>query len=103
MSEQLSVPRGFEYSEKEQITMVGDLVAAAQGVALVLRGIDQHLPDREWMTVVMGLSTALAAVANRVDAYVFQQGGICVASDAIPGVHLVYILEKQAAKLRQKE
>ena len=81
----------------------GDLVFVAQGAALVLQGVREHLNDNgDWENVVGGLTVALASVANRVDAYTHEDIGICLEADAVDPEARLYVLEKQVAKVRAK-
>ena len=98
-----SPPRGFEFAtESDRAALVGDLMMAAQGAALLLTAAHSNVESSEWENVVIGISVVLASLSNQVDARYFEETGISLQSDAIDPHHRLYLLEQQAAKLREK-
>ena len=96
-------PRGFEFAtESDRAALVGDLMMAAQGAALLLIAAHSNIESGEWENVATGISVVLASLANQVDARYFEETGICVQSDAVDPRHRLYLLEQQAAELREK-
>ena len=93
-------PEWFDFPSRDY---AGDLVLVAQGAALVLHGVREHLKNNgDWENVVGGLTVALASVANRVDVYTHEDIGICLEADAVDPESRLYVLEKQVAKVRAK-
>ncbi len=82
--------------------LIGDLMFAAQGAALLLSAAQEHVEGSDWVTVTAGVQVVLASVANQVDARYFERLGICLESDAVDPRHRLYLLEQQAAELREK-
>jgi hypothetical protein len=42
---------------------------AAQGAAMLLKAVPDHLPERDYQMFAFGISDALSAVADDVDQY----------------------------------
>ncbi len=102
-TESASPPRGFEFAtESDRDALVGDLMMAAQGAALLLTAAQENVKGNEWDNVATGISVVLATVANQVDARYFDETGICLQSDAIDPRRRLYLLEQQVAELRKK-
>ena len=98
-----SPPRGFEFvTESDRAALVGDLMFAAQGAALLLLAGHSHVQGDDWENVATGVSVVLATLANEVDARYFEDLGISLQSDAVEPRHRLYLLEQQAAELRKK-
>ncbi len=102
-TETVSPPEILEFlSRSDEAGFIGDLVFAAQGAALLLTAAQEHIEGDDWVTVTTGVSAVLASLSNQVDARRFQGLGICLQSDAVDPRHRLYLLEKQAAELREK-
>ena len=102
-TETSSPPEGLGFlTPSDEAGFIGDLVSAAQGAALLLAAAQTHVEGDDWDTVAGGVSVVLATVANQVDARRFQDPGISLQSHAIDPQHRLYLLEKQAAELREK-
>ncbi len=86
----------------DEAGFIGDLVFAAQGAALLLTAAQEHVAGDDWVTVTAGVSIVLATAANQVDARRLQNLGICLKSDAIDPHQRLYLLEQQAAEMREK-
>ncbi len=92
-----------EWFDSPPRTVVDDLLYVAQGAALVLRGAQESLKNTgDWQVVAGGLIVALASAANQVDVYKYEGVGICLEADAVDPRARLYVLEKEAAKLRAK-
>lgn len=102
-TETASPPEGLRFlTPGDEGGLIGDLMFAAQGAALVLMAAQEHVEGSDWDTVAAGLSVVLATVANQVDARRFQDLGISLQSDAVDPRHRLYLLERQVAELRKK-
>ncbi len=102
-TETSSPPRGFEFAtESDRAALVGDLMMAAQGASLFLTAAHGNIESGEWENVTTGISVVLASLSNQVDARYFEETGISLQSDAIHPQHRLYLLEQQAAELREK-
>ncbi len=98
-----STPEGLGFlTPSDEAGFIGDLVSAAQGAALLLAAAQSHVEGNDWDTVAAGVSVVLATVANQMDARRFRDPGISLQSHAIDPQHRLYLLEKQAAELREK-
>ena len=82
--------------------LIGDLMFAAQGAALLLIAAHSHVEGSDWENVAAGVSVVLATVANQVDARYFEKLGIDLQSDAVDPRHRLYLLEQQVVELREK-
>ena len=51
--------------------LIGDLMFAAQGAALLLTAAHSHVEGDDWENVAAGVSVVLKTVANHVDARLF--------------------------------
>ena len=102
-TETASPPEGLGFlTPSDEAGFIGDLVFAAQGAALLLTAAQEYVEGDDWVTVTSGVSIVLATVANQVDARRFHDLGIFLQSNAIDPHHRLYLLEQQAAKLREK-
>ncbi len=102
-TETTSPPGRFESAtESDKAALVGDLMMAAQGAALLLTAAHSNIESGEWENVAAGISVVLASLSNQVDARYFEETGISLQSDAIDPHHRLYLLEQQAAELREK-
>ncbi len=102
-TETTSPPGRFESAtESDRAALVGDLMMAAQGAALLLTAAHSNIESSEWENVAAGLSVVLASLSNQVDARYFEETGISLQEDAVDPRHRLYLLEQQAAKLRKK-
>ena len=102
-TETTSPPGRFESAtEGDKAALVGDLMMAAQGAALLLTAAHSNIESGEWENVAAGLSVVLASLSNQVDARYFEETGISLQSDAVDPRHRLYLLEQQAAELREK-
>ncbi len=102
-TETTSPPRRFESAtESERADLVGDLMIAAQGAALLLTAAHSNIESGEWENVATGLSVVLASLANQVDARYFEETGISLQEDAVDPRLRLCLLEQQAAELREK-
>ncbi len=79
-----------------------ELLAAAQGAALMLRAIEEN-PPKSLESILGGIGEVLAAVSNRFDAYRFGGLGLRYAGDAVSLGKRIELLETQLAELREEE
>ncbi len=102
-TETTSPPGRFESAtESDRAALVGDLMMAAQGAALLLTAAHSNIESSEWENVATGLSVVLASLSNQVDARYFEETGILLHEDAVDPRLRLYLLEQQAAELREK-
>ena len=67
-----SPPEGLRcLSPDDEAGLIGDLMMAAQGAALLLTAAHSHVQGDDWENVVAGVSVVLENVANHVDARLF--------------------------------
>ena len=102
-TETTSPPGRFESAtEGDRAALVGDLMMAAQGAALLLNAAHSNIESGEWENVATGISVVLASLSNQVDARYFEETGISLQEDAVDPRLRLCLLEQQVAKLRQK-
>ncbi len=58
-------------SPDDEAGLVGDLMMAAQGAALLLTAAHSHVEGDDWNNVAAGVSVVLKTVANHADARLF--------------------------------
>ncbi len=90
------VPLGFEVGREN---MVANLQQVSKGASLILLALNDSFssPGKINNTVTSGIGEALAIVADEVELYLFEKP---VGAGAPH--HELYVLEKEAAKLRAK-
>ena len=102
-TETVRPPGRFESAtESDRAALVGDLMMAAQGAALLLTAAHSNIESGEWENVATGISVVLASLSNQVDARYFEETDISLQEDAVDPRHRLYLLEQQAAELREK-
>ncbi len=102
-TETASPPGRFESaSESDRAALVGDLMMAAQGAALLLTAAHSNIESGEWENVATGISVVLASLSNQVDARYFEETDISLHEDAVDPRLRLCLLERQAAELREK-
>ena len=67
-----SPPEGLRcLSPCDEGGLIGDLMMAAQGAALLLTAAHSHVQGDDWNNVAAGVSVVLKTVANHADARLF--------------------------------
>jgi hypothetical protein len=102
-TETTSPPGRFESAtESDKAALVGDLMMAAQGAALLLTAAHSNIESSEWENVAAGLSVVLASLSNQVDARYFEETDISLHENAVDPRLRLCLLERQVAELREK-
>ena len=95
-TEDLKYPLGFEEGREN---LVSNLQQVAKGASLILLALNDSFssPGKINNTVTSGIGEALEIVADEVELYLFEKPVRVGAPQ-----HEIYVLEKEAAKLRAK-